>query len=362
MKTLIHILLGTLLFAGSCSDEMPVCTPAVHGPRHVTFTFSCDALPGTRAVADESRVEDINLYLFPANDAPARHVYAASQRTVALELPDGRYTLYAVANLGTDTGPLPEAEVRALRSAWNPDGSDSGTLPMSAMRTFTVRGTTQIAIELVRAVAKVDFSYTVAADFSRSLSVRSVRLCNVPRFAALFGEGRITADGECAATEAFPADDDGYSAVYYLPENLQGENVSIPGQEQKNEANAPEYAAYILIEGEADGLHVVYRIYLGENNTSDFNIARNRVYRIEARILGRNTVDWRGIRDAFRRTSCARRDRHGAAPGRQHEQRPEHLLPDLRAGRGRRRCYPGRRADPLRSALSISLRRRGENR
>ena len=87
MKTLIHILLGTLLFAGSCSDEMPVCTPAVHGPRHVTFTFSCDALPGTQAVADESRVEDINLYLFPANDAPARHVYAASQRTVALELP-----------------------------------------------------------------------------------------------------------------------------------------------------------------------------------------------------------------------------------------------------------------------------------
>ena len=259
MKTLIHILWGTLLFAGSCSDEMPVCTPAVHGPRHVTFTFSCDALPGTRAVADESRVEDINLYLFPANDAPARHVYAASQRTVALELPDGRYTLYAVANLGTDTGPLPEAEVRALRSAWNPDGSDSGTLPMSAMRTFTVRGTTQIAIELVRAVAKVDFSYTVAADFRNSLSVRSVRLCNVPRFAALFGEGRITADGECAATEAFPADGDGYSAVYYLPENLQGENVSIPGQEQKNEANAPEYAAYILIEGEADGLHVVYR-------------------------------------------------------------------------------------------------------
>lgn len=312
MKTLIHILWGTLLFAGSCSDEIPVCIPAVHGPRHVTFTFSCDALPGTRAVANESRVEDINLYLFPTDDAPARHVYAASQHAVALELPDGRYTLYAVANLGTDTGPLPEAEVRALRSAWNPDGSDSGTLPMSAMRTFTVRGTTQIAIELMRAVAKVDFSYTVAADFSRSLSVRSVRLCNVPRFAALFGEGRITADGECAATEAFPADDDGYSAVYYLPENLQGENVSIPGQEQKDEANAPEYAAYILIEGEADGLHVVYRIYLGENNTSDFNIVRNRVYRIEARILGRNTVDWRVSTTEVSVTPFA--ERH--APGR----------------------------------------------
>ena len=184
--------------------------------------------------------------------------------------------------------------------------------PLSAQQAVTVRGDTQIAVSLVRAVAKVNFSYTVAADFRNSLSVRSVRLCNVPRFAALFGEGRITADGECAATEAFPADGDGYSAVYYLPENLQGENVSIPGQEQKNEANAPEYAAYILIEGEADGLHVVYRIYLGENNTSDFNIARNRVYRIEARILGRNTVDWRVSTTEVSVTPFA--ERH--APGR----------------------------------------------
>lgn len=96
MKTLILILLGTLLFAGSCSDEMPVCTPAVHGPRHVTFTFSCDALPGTRAVADESRVEDINLYLFPANEAPARHVSRRLRAHRRAGASRRRYTLYAV--------------------------------------------------------------------------------------------------------------------------------------------------------------------------------------------------------------------------------------------------------------------------
>ena len=37
----------------------------------------------------------------------------------------------------------------------------------------------------------------------------------------------------------------------------------------------------------------MYRIYLGENNTTDFNVVRNRVYNIDARILGLNTVDWR---------------------------------------------------------------------
>ncbi len=312
MKTYIHIFLGMLLFTGACSDKVYVCTPPVHELRHVTFSFSCDALSDTRAAADETRIDDINLYLFPANGAPARHVYAAAEHAVSLELPDGRYTLYAIANLGADSGQLPEAEVQTLCSKWNPDGSDSGALPMSAVRTFTVNGATQVGIELVRVVAKVDFSYTVAADFRNSLSVRSVRLCNVPRFAAFFGEGRIDAAKECAATEAVPAGSDGYSAVYYLPENLQGENTSIPGQEQKVESNAPEYATYILIEGEADGLHVAYRIYLGENNTSDFNIVRNRVYRVEARILGRNTVDWRVATTEVSVTPFA--ERH--APGR----------------------------------------------
>ena len=37
----------------------------------------------------------------------------------------------------------------------------------------------------------------------------------------------------------------------------------------------------------------MYRIYLGENNTTDFNVGRNRVYNIDARILGMNTLDWR---------------------------------------------------------------------
>ena len=228
--SIIHILWGTLFFTGACSDEKPACTPIVHGTQHVTFTFSCDALSGTRAVADETRLDDINLYLFPADGASPRHMYAVSQRAVSLELPDGRYTLYAVANLGTDTGLLPEAEIRALRCVWNPDGPDSGVLPMSAMQTFAVCGTTQIGVELVRTVAKVDFSYTVADDFRSALSIRSVRLCNVPRFAAFFDEGRIATAEECTATKAAPADSDGYSAVYYLPENLQGENASIPGQ------------------------------------------------------------------------------------------------------------------------------------
>ncbi|WP_302989638.1 MULTISPECIES: DUF4906 domain-containing protein, partial [Alistipes] len=151
----------------------------------------------------------------------------------------------------------------------------------------------QIAVSLVRAVAKVNFSYTVAADFAKSFRVKSVQLRSVPLTAALLGSSRADAAGEVADMEKVSATGTEYNATYYLLENRQGQVAGIGSQQQKDEAHAPEYATYIAIEGKAANVKVVYRIYLGENNTTDFNVVRNRVYNINARILGMNTVDWR---------------------------------------------------------------------
>ena len=65
-----------------------------------------------------------------------------------------------------------------------------------------------------------------------------------------------------------------YAATYYLLENRQGEVAGIGSQQQKDQTRAPEHATYIAIAGEADGTQVVYRIYLGANNTTDFNVGR----------------------------------------------------------------------------------------
>lgn len=56
---------------------------------------------------------------------------------------------------------------------------------MSAQQSVTVRGDTQIAVSLIRAVAKVNFSYTVAADFAKSFRVKFIQLRSVPRSATL---------------------------------------------------------------------------------------------------------------------------------------------------------------------------------
>ena len=293
MKKLIYTVVCMMLFCCACSDSDIELNPATQAKQQLAMTFRCGAMSPTRAATDDTRIDDINLYLFPANGDPARHLYIAPVRPVVLELPKGDYTLYAIANLGHDAGERPQDFVRTLRIERDPATLADAPFPMSAQQSVTVRGDTQIAVSLIRAVAKVNFSYTVAADFAKSFRVKSMQLRSVPCSATFFGSSRAESREAVADMPPVETSATTYAATYYLLENRQGEVAGIGSQQQKDQTRAPEHATYIAIAGEADGTQVVYRIYLGENNTTDFNVGRNHVYNIEARILGMNTVDWR---------------------------------------------------------------------
>ena len=292
MKKILYSIVCMLLFYSACSDSDIEPNPPGQAMQQVTLTFS----PGeacTRMAADETRIDDINLYLFPTGGSPARHLYLTPQRAIVLELPKGDYTLYAVANAGTDLGEQTQDYVRSLRFDRDPDALAGGPFPMSAEQAVSVRGDMRLDVTLVRAVAKVNFSCTVAAEFASKLEIKSVRICNAPCSVSLFAPSRAAASGDVADTTPDASPGQTFSASYYLYENRQGTVAGIGSQDGKNQSVAPEEATYIYIEGEADGVKVAYRIYPGENNTTDFNIVRNRVYNIDARILGMNTVDWR---------------------------------------------------------------------
>lgn len=293
MKKLIYTVICMMLFCCACSDADVELNPAKQAKQQLAMTFRCGAMSPTRAATDDTRIDDINLYLFPVNDGQARHVYIAPVRPVVLELPKGDYTLYAIANLGHDAGERTQDFVRSLRVEREPAALADAPFPMSAQQAVTVSGDTQIAVSLIRAVAKVNFSYTVAADFAKSFHVKSVQLRSIPCSATFFGSSRAENSETVADMPPVETSATAYAATCYLLENRQGEVAGIGSQQQKDQTRAPEHASYIAIAGEADGTQVVYRIYLGENNTTDFNVGRNRVYNIDARILGLNTVDWR---------------------------------------------------------------------
>ena len=293
MKKLIYTVICMMLFCCACSDADIELNPAKQAKQQLAMTFRCGAMSPTRAATDDTRIDDINLYLFPVNGGQARHVYIAPVRPVVLELPKGGYMLYAIANLGHDAGERTQDFVRSLRVEREPAALADAPFPMSAQQAVTVSGDMQIAVSLIRAVAKVNFSYTVAADFAKSFHVKSVQFRSAPRSAALFDFSRAESSEAVADMPPVETSATAYAATCYLLENRQGEVAGIGSQQQKDQTRAPEHATYIAIAGEADGTQVVYRIYLGENNTTDFNVGRNRVYNIDARILGMNTVDWR---------------------------------------------------------------------
>ena len=292
MKKIFYIPICMMLFCCACSDADINPNPTTQA-QQITMTFRCGEMSPTRSASSDTRIDDINLYLFPVNGGPARHIYIAPVQSVVLELPKGDYTLYAIANLGHDAGERTQDFVRTLHVERDPAVLADAPFPMSAQQSVTVRGDTQIAVSLIRAVAKVNFSYTVAADFAKSFRVKFIQLRSVPRSATLFGSSRAESSEAVADMPPIETSATTYAATYYLLENRQGEVAGIGYQQQKDQTRAPEHATYIAIAGEADGTQVVYRIYLGANNTTDFNVGRNRVYNIDARILGMNTVDWR---------------------------------------------------------------------
>ena len=87
-----------------------------------------------------------------------------------------------------------------------------------------------------------------------------------------------------------------------MPENARGKGTGTT-QEEKDGEHAPdgqngEYCTYILVKGyykHYNGLvsEVDYKIYLGENNTDDYNIIRNTHYQVTATIKSASAVDTR---------------------------------------------------------------------
>ena len=92
-----------MLFCCACSDADINPNPTTQA-QQITMTFRCGEMSPTRSASSDTRIDDINLYLFPVNGGPARHIYIAPVQSVVLELPKGDYTLYAIANLARDTG------------------------------------------------------------------------------------------------------------------------------------------------------------------------------------------------------------------------------------------------------------------
>lgn len=300
MKVRIIYLLAALLL-GSCqqlADNTGDPTDT-EGNGTLILTFDYPDMESSEAKSltpeQESAVKNLNLYLFHHRLSGVQHHFYTDNFTgsITLELPQGEYDLYALANVGTDLGDQTSAQMSAYAvSIASPDDLErNAALLMSATQAVSVGASTQVAVSLVRAVTKVTLNLSVAPGVP--VSLESVELLNAPRTMTLFMPNKPADAADCIDYEKQQATGTAMTATFYLLENAQGTVGSITDARQRSRQNAPAYASYFHIEGIAETAKVDFYVYPGENITDDFNIFRNKAYTMNAEITGLNTEDMR---------------------------------------------------------------------
>ncbi len=297
MKHYVVLLLAALSF-GLCSctkvqlEERPTATNSVR----VELQVLPEAAESITRATDENRIADVNLFLFGKSNPACIHLYGSTSR-LCFECPAGEYALYAIANIHADMGDLSESSLLAYEV---PFASNRSDLPMAAAKTVRIEpsaGTITLpAIEVKRQVAKVACCISVDSA-AGDIHLQSVCCYNVPHRTTLFDESSpssASADYCSAYYTDIPADCiSTYEATFYLPENRQGTVPSITDQRQKDCDHAPRYATYLLIRATRGDRILDYKVYLGENNTSDFNLRCNTFHTMNIVVRNDTEVDTR---------------------------------------------------------------------
>lgn len=300
MRRLLYII---LLIFSFCACKRQVSEPDLPSDQEqetaiVSFSIDCMSMDEvvTKGLpeAGENVVKDLNVYLFNERSGLSKHLYLTSQTSqFSINLFKGDYDLFVIANYGKDldsdsTQTLKTLKTLPITIKKESDIDASGCLLMSSYKRVTITGPMDIPIELKRKVAKVKFNLSIAPAFAPNFTLTAIEVRNAPAVVKLFEPSAATAVLDYKYSTTPPS-----LTQFYLLENAQGENPLITDQKYRNHKNAPKNATYIYVKGEIVGKVIEYCIYLGANNTTDFNVFGNNQYEINTVISGINDIDTR---------------------------------------------------------------------
>lgn len=293
MKNFLILSLFTLIAVGCSRDELPV--PDTGCVRLTLDLQTQEQAVLTRAV-DENALTDFNLFIYRQGETfPTEHVYTSKPYSV-IELVPGNYDFRVVANLHKDLGDLKKADLDGYTDY---DSEDAETLVMIGRTEQSIDFSTHIlTIELRRKVAKIGYNITLAQRaIEAGIVLTSVQLCNQPDEIGLFDAGdRISSAARFHDSEMRTLGESSIATngVFYMLPNPQGTVPDIVSQADKNRRNAPEHASYLRIRGKkGNGKIIDWNVYLGANNTDDFNVRSNEAHTYDITIHSDGGTDTR---------------------------------------------------------------------
>ena len=197
-------------------------------------------------------------------------------------------------------------------TTWNGLESNSN-LPMTVKKAKVniVAGNQSLGnLEVSRIAAKVALNIKVAAHSGITINdytIHSLPLKSYYISRPLSTENITTDDNTTPGEDAANATDNAQwkdaakvtvnatsaSTTFYMFENRRGVVSSITQQKDKISTKAPARATYVEINGTIGNVTANWKVYLGANNTSNFNIKRNCTYTYNITLNDAVTTDTR---------------------------------------------------------------------
>ena len=333
---------AAILTSGGCSKEFEEGSdnPAEGQLNEITISPESmgDVAMDTRAVSgvDENKISD--LWVIQLNSAGTAQVQgpqyittvsgSGTSYTVNVNIKQTASRIYFIANTHNNTlyknaSTSALVEDKYLWVTYEAALAQENTLPMSAYFSGTPTVENMKNISLKRAVAKLTFKLAADIQNGGSFELTSVKVCNVPKVLHLYRDPSKLDPGTDAGS-CYPAksinwnwnwtdltpSDKTLSATAkecgwcYLSENGRGTGTAT---DQKNKTAATAlggvtgqgyYATYVDVRGNFknavnETFDVSYRIYLGSNAISNYDVKRNTHYTVTATIKGLNELDAR---------------------------------------------------------------------
>lgn|GEM_PF-1695998 len=180
------------------------------------------------------------------------------------------------------------------------------------------------SVEIKRLCAKVKISYTSIESMDifnpGIVKIKSVQLKNIPKESLYYIPATSSAPSDVindrvlsgsntgsGTNEAYRIEESSGNVTYYTLENKSGTaDVATP---KKRKEKAPTYATYLEFCGElyVDDVFkqdVKYLVYLGENNTTDYNVSDNKFYQINLTFRGLDVEDTRIVEEEYPWGDC----------------------------------------------------------
>jgi hypothetical protein len=248
-----------------------------------------DATQVTRTSSStESKVSNLYILVFNSSGKVVGTKYSSTtDTTVSIATRQGtNYTIYAVANTGNSAffqgvGTLTQFKKMLTTVDVNTSPLMCGSLSGQSVSQSSV---TIGGLKLTRMFAKVTLNVTAATG----ITITGYQFCNVATSAYL---NRDTVAGITWANKTAVTASSISGVTCYMYGNPQG-TVTHTDQIYKTQS-APSNASYVLVTATQSNVTATYKIYLGSDNISDYNVYRNYSYTYNITLTSLYTADTR---------------------------------------------------------------------